>query len=57
MFGKWIAVLDLAALLGACSSAPVHTAGAKEPWNGGVWNSVLGYHGPHNVMVDGGGSN
>jgi hypothetical protein len=56
MIRKWIAVLGMAAMLGACSHAPVtqqtaQVAEAQHPWNGGVWNSVLGYHGPDNLMV------
>jgi hypothetical protein len=51
MFKKWIALVGLIALLGACA----HPAGqAPEPWNGGIWNSVLGYHGPASAMVVGG---
>lgn len=45
--------LALAALLSGCASpgAP----GAHARWNDGVWNSVLGYHGPANTMADAGG--
>ena len=50
MRSKWIALLALAALLSACANAPTHVAQAQ-PWNGGIWNSVLGYIGPNNVMV------
>ncbi len=39
--------------LGACTTAPAPQAQA-EPWNGGIWNSVLGYHGPANATVAGG---
>jgi hypothetical protein len=53
MFAKWIALMGLAALLSACAHAPGSQASA-EPWNGGIWNSVLGYHGPANAMIDGG---
>lgn len=55
MRSKWIALSGVVALLAACA----HPAGpqqAKEPWNGGTWNSVLGYHGPANAMVAGGPS-
>lgn len=47
---KWIALLGLAAALAACSHQPAHHASAQ-PWNGGTWNSVLGYHGPANAAV------
>ncbi len=50
MFKPWIAVLALAAVLSACAEAPGQE---REPWNGGVWNSVLGYVGPYNVIDDG----
>ena len=50
MWTKWIALLGFAAVLGGCSHAPAQQA-AGEPWNGGTWNSVLGYHGPSNAMV------
>jgi hypothetical protein len=50
MMSKWIALLGLAVVLAACSAPPTRTA-QKEPWNGGVWNSVLGYVGPANQMV------
>lgn len=50
MIKRWIALLGVAALLSACSAPPVHVT-HNEPWNGGVWNSVLGYHGPSNAMV------
>jgi hypothetical protein len=49
MLSKWIALLGLAALLAACAAPPARTA--NEPWNGGIWNSVLGYVGPANQMV------
>lgn len=50
---KWIAIVGLAATLAACSHAPAQSqAGAETtPWNGGIWNSVLGYHGPDNARV------
>ena len=50
MQSKWIALAALVALLSACAAPPVHTT-ENEPWNGGIWNSVLGYIGPNNVMV------
>lgn len=49
MLKKCIALAGLAALLAACSTAPT-PVGQSQPWNGGTWNSVLGYHGPTNVM-------
>ena len=50
---KWIAILGLAATLAACSHAPAQSQAQVEatPWNGGIWNSVLGYHGPDNARV------
>ncbi len=50
MFKRWIALAGLAALLAGCAQAPEQ---GREPWNGGVWNSVLGYVGPYNVIDDG----
>lgn len=47
---KWIALLGLAAMLAACSHGPERQAQAQ-PWNGGTWNSVLGYHGPASAML------
>jgi hypothetical protein len=47
---KWIVIAAAAALLAACATPPGQVA-QKQPWNGGVWNSVLGYVGPANVMV------
>ena len=51
MRSKWFAVLALAALLSACASPPPSQVAGAQPWNGGIWNSVLGYVGPDNVMV------
>jgi hypothetical protein len=50
---RWITMLGLAALLAACSHGPVQPQGstAAQDWNGGTWNSVLGYHGPANARV------
>lgn len=49
---KWIVAVAAAALLAACATSPEPVAQKeKQPWNGGVWNSVLGYVGPANVMV------
>ena len=53
----WIVLIALAAGLSGCatgpesSSARTKTAHAQERWNGGVWNSVLGYNGPANMMA------
>jgi hypothetical protein len=55
MLTKLMAAIGLAAMLAACSHVPPTTRTASlEPWNGGIWNSVLGYHGPANSTVDGG---
>ena len=52
MHRKWIALLALSAVLAGCATAPGPVANKEpEPWNGGIWNSVLGYVGPNNVMV------
>jgi uncharacterized lipoprotein YajG len=51
MKSKWIALLAAAALLSACAAPPVQVTQQPQPWNGGIWNSVLGYIGPNNVMV------
>ena len=48
---KWMAILGAAAVLAACSHGPAQRQASAEPWNGGTWNSVLGYHGPDNAMV------
>jgi hypothetical protein len=55
---RWIALLALAAALGGCAHAPASQppAVAQHSWNDGVWNSVLGYVGPANVVVAGGPS-
>ncbi|WP_298923320.1 hypothetical protein [uncultured Ramlibacter sp.] len=52
------------ATLTACASVPpatdTSTAGASPTahvWNGGVWNSMIGYNGPSNSMDAGGGPN
>jgi hypothetical protein len=48
--------LALAALLSGCANTPARTATPRSAhWNDGVWNSVLGYHGPANTMADAGG--
>jgi hypothetical protein len=53
MLGKWIVLLATAALLSACATAPDRPE-ERRVWNGGIWNSTLGYIGPANVMVVGG---
>lgn len=55
MIVRWIALLGTAALLAACSAPPTQATHHQE-WNGGVWNSVLGYVGPDNARVTGGPS-
>jgi hypothetical protein len=50
MITRWIVLLGLAALLAACASPRGGEQQVTEPWNGGVWNSVLGYVGPYNQM-------
>ena len=50
MRSKWIALLATVALLSACAAPATHVT-QKQPWNGGIWNSTLGYVGPANVMV------
>jgi uncharacterized lipoprotein YajG len=55
MYRQWIVLLGLAAMLAGCAAPPTRTAAqepaAQQPWNGGIWNSVLGYVGPANQMV------
>lgn len=53
---RCLTVLAVVAALAGCGSAPVLHMQAGEPWNGGIWNSVLGYHGPANATVMGGPS-
>ena len=48
---KWLAILGAVAVLAACSHVPAQGQASAGPWNGGTWNSVLGYHGPDNAMV------
>lgn len=52
-----ITIACAAALLGACTTPPPKATAAQSEgtsparsWNGGIWNSVLGYHGPSNTM-------
>jgi hypothetical protein len=57
---RWIALLSLAGTLAACAHAPApapqlaQASWDEVAWNGGIWNSVLGYVGPASSMVDGG---
>lgn len=44
---RLLAAACMALLLSACASAPSRPAAQ---WNEGVWNSVMGYHGPANAM-------
>ena len=55
---RWIALLAAAVALAGCAHAPAtqHVAAADSQWDGGIWNSVLGYHGPANAVVVGGPS-
>lgn len=43
----WIAL----ALVAGCATLQ---DGSPHVWNGGIWNSMLGYHGPDNAVVVGG---
>jgi hypothetical protein len=54
MRARCIALLALAALLGGCATAPGASMEDGGRWNGGTWNSVLGYHGPANATIVGG---
>jgi hypothetical protein len=53
---RWIALLAAAAVVSACAHAPGGAQASTQPWNGGTWNSVLGYVGPASAMVTGGPS-
>lgn len=55
MIIRWITLLGAAALLAACSAPPTYATGHQQ-WDGGVWNSVLGYVGPDNARIVGGPS-
>ena len=46
---KWIALACAAFALAGCSSMRT----SEGPWNDGIWNSVLGYHGPTSALVAG----
>lgn len=54
MLMRWIALLGLVCTLAACAHAPGEMRADAQPWNGGIWNSVLGYHGPANETIVGG---
>lgn len=56
MLMRWIALLGAGFVLSACAHAPAAQHANAQPWNGGTWNSVLGYVGPANAMVTGGPS-
>ena len=47
-----LGLLAVLAVLAGCASQP---SASGTPWNGGTWNSVLGYHGPSNSMSSVGG--
>jgi hypothetical protein len=51
---RWITLLGLAAVLAGCGNLPPAQSTAQAEWDGGIWNSVLGYHGPANATVVGG---
>lgn len=51
MLTKWIALLGIVAMLAACSTTPAPHATSATVWDGGTWNSMLGYHGPANARV------
>ena len=52
MKSRWIVALGLAALLGGCAFAPrTDSVAADRTWNDGIWNSVMGYHGPANTIA------
>lgn len=55
MLSKSLVLAGLVALLSACAQVPTVSSQAPlQRWDGGVWNSVLGYHGPANATVAGG---
>jgi hypothetical protein len=54
MLMKWIALVGAALMLSACAHAPGSAQAGRQPWNGGTWNSVLGYVGPANAVIVGG---
>lgn len=47
MSNRFLAALALAAALAGCASQP---SASDTAWNGGTWNSMLGFHGPTNSM-------
>ena len=57
MSTRWIALLAVALALAGCAATPqLQKTAADSDWNGGIWNSVLGYVGPANAVVVGGPS-
>jgi hypothetical protein len=55
----WKSSMALAAVivaLAGCTHTPADPAAPQRAWNDGIWNSVLGYHGPANAAVAGGPS-
>ena len=48
---RWMAWIALALLAGC---AMTQEPSGPHAWDGGIWNSVLGYHGPDNAIVVGG---
>ena len=54
---RLLAAACMALLLSACAGAPERAASTAPPWNSGVWNSVMGYHGPANAMGSADGPN
>jgi hypothetical protein len=44
---RLFALACIAALLSGCAGAPMR---GTSQWNDGLWNSVMGYHGPANSM-------
>lgn len=53
---RLLALAAIAAVLTGCAGVPpTTTTASQERWDGGVWNSVLGYQGPANLMSGAGG--
>lgn len=51
---RWITLLGVVAALAGCGNLPPAHSTDHARWDGGIWNSVLGYHGPANATIDGG---